>query len=147
MKLETLETQLRGEVIALHDFFVGWYNASLPERAFDTEFMARLDNGFTIIMPSGVRLDHETLVSSMHASYGKKPGFRIEIRNVRLLHATGSIAVAQYEEWQHNQQESTGVGSGRISTVIFSLGDKPQWLHVHETWLPDDIVQAGDFDF
>lgn len=141
MKLDTLESQLREEVIALHDFFVGWYNASLPESAFDTEFMARLDNGFTIIMPSGVRLDHKTLVSSIHRSYGKKPGFRIEIRNVRLLQETGSIAVAQYEEWQHNKQESPGVGSGRISTVIFSLGDKLQWLHVHETWLPEDVVQ------
>ena len=109
--------------------------------------MVRLDNGFTIIMPSGASLDHKTLVSSMRGSYGKKPGFRIEIRNVRLLKTTESIAVAQYEEWQHNKQESPGVGSGRISTVIFSLGDKLQWLHVHETWLPEDIVQADDFDF
>lgn len=146
MKLDMLETQLREEVIALHDFFVGWYNASLPESAFDTEFMARLDDGFTIIMPSGARLDHETLVSSMRASYGKKPGSHIEIRNVCLLQATGGIAVAQYEEWQYNQQASPGVGSGRISTVIFSLGDKLQWLHVHETWLPEDIVQANDFN-
>ena len=147
MKSDTLEAQLREEIKALHAFFVGWYNASLPKSAFETEFIARLDTGFTIIMPSGVRLDHKTLVSSMHRSYGKKPGFRIEIRNVRLLQATETSAVASYEEWQHNQQQSPGTGSGRISTVVFSLGDTLQWLYVHETWLPEDIVRADRFDF
>ena len=58
--------------------------------------------------------------------------------------STESIAVAQYEEWQHNKQESPGVGGGRISTVVFSLGDKLQWLHVHETWLPEDVIQAEE---
>jgi len=80
------------------------------------------------------------------------------IRTARYIHVTESpIKIIQYrakgamdwhdEEWQHNKLESPGVGSGRISTVIFSLGDKLQWLHVHETWLPEDIVQADDFDF
>ena len=147
LKPDTLETQLREEVKALHAFFVGWYNANLTERAFETEFMARLDAGFTIITPSGVKLDQEKLVSAMRQSYGKKPGFRIEIRNVRLLQATETSAVAHYEEWQHNGQESPGTGSGRISTVVFSQGDQLQWLHVHETWLPEDIVQADHFDF
>jgi len=147
MKPQTLEAKLRKDVEDLHAFFVGWYNASLPENAFESEFMARLDPGFTIIMPSGVRLDHKTLVSSMRGSYGKKPGFRIEIRNVRVVHVTESSAVAQYEEWQRNDHESPGSGSGRVSTVIFSLGDELQWLHVHETWLPEDIVAADHFDF
>ena len=83
----------------------------------------------------------------MRKAYGKKPGFRIEIRDVRLLQATETSAVARYEEWQHNAQEGPGTGNGRISTVAFALGDRLQWLHVHETWLPDDIVQADHFDF
>ena len=82
-----LENAVRQDIEALHEFFVGWYNGTLPEAAYEAEFAARLNPAFTIIMPSGVRLDHKTLVSSMRGSYGKKPGFRIEIRNVRVVHA------------------------------------------------------------
>ena len=138
-----LETQVRQDIEALHDFFVGWYNGVLPEEAYETEFLARLDPAFTIIMPSGVELNHGALSAAMRQSYAKNPGFRIEIRNVRLVHASAMMAVATYEEWQHHEQEGPDSASARISTVTFARGEALKWLHVHETWLPQEVVEAG----
>ncbi len=142
-----LENEIRQDVEELHAFFVAWYNGKLPDRAFEDEFVARLGTEFTIIMPSGAELDYDTLSSAMRQSFGKTPGFRIEIRNVRLIYATGSMAVARYEEWQRNEQEGPESGSGRISTVVFSREETLKWLHVHETWLPEDVVREDSFDF
>jgi len=135
--------EVRQDIVALHDFFVGWYNGDLPESAFETEFAARLDPSFTIIMPSGAELDYETLSAAMRDSFGKKPGFRIEIRNVRIVKATETTVIATYEEWQENEREEPGSASARISTVAMTRGEVLKWLHVHETWLPEETLAAG----
>jgi len=44
-----LENEVRQDVEDLHSFFVGWYNGTLPDSAFETEFLARLDPDFTIM--------------------------------------------------------------------------------------------------
>ena len=142
-----LEEAVRGDVVALHEFFVGWYGGELPASALETEFLARLDPAFTIIMPSGVELDHETLSSAMQSAFGQKPGFRIEIRNVRLKYVTKNTILATYEEWQRNTREAAGEGTGRLSTVVMDRGVPLTWRHVHETWLPEEVVQAEPFDF
>lgn len=147
VKESVLENEIRQEIEELHAFFVGWYNGNLPGSSFDDEFVARLGADFTIIMPSGIELNYETLSSAMRQSFGKNPGFRIEIRNVRLIHATESTAIARYEEWQRKEQEGAESGSGRVSTVVFSREDRLKWLHVHETWLPEDVVRGDPFDF
>jgi hypothetical protein len=49
----------------------------------------------------------------------------------------GDILLVTYEEWQQSGDQTTA----RLSTALFR--DKPdapnglEWLHVHETWLPD----------
>jgi hypothetical protein len=54
----------------------------------------------------------------------------------------GALCLVTYEEWQH----LSGTASGRISSAWFrARSDTPhgvEWLHVHETWLPDshDLV-------
>ena len=136
-----LEQELRQDIEGLHEFFVGWYNGNLPPAAFETEFVARLAPMFTIIMPSGVELGMDSLSSAMRESFGKNPGFHIEIRNVQLIHSDANTAIASYEEWQRTEQGGLESVSGRVSTVVFSRGTALRWLHVHETWLPDDIVR------
>jgi hypothetical protein len=135
-----LENKIRQDVEDLHDFFVGWYNGTLPESAFETEFAARLDPAFTIIMPNGVELDHDALSFAMRDSFGKNPGFRIEIRKLRLVHASEATAVATYEEWQYLGPDEADYTSARISSVVFSRSDRLKWLHVQETWLPEEII-------
>lgn len=142
-----LENEVRQDIEGLHDFFVGWFNGDLPESAYATEFEARLDPAFTIIMPSGAELDFTNLSRAMKESFGQKPGFRIEIRNVRLVHVTETTIVATYEEWQRNSREESARGSGRLSTVVFDRRGSLKWRHVHETWLPESVVAAGAFTF
>lgn len=142
-----LENEVRQDIEDLHSFFVGWYNGTVPDSAFETEFLARLDPAFSIIMPSGVKLDYETLSSAMRESFGGNKGFRIEIRNVRLVHVTESTAVATYEEWQRKEQGGAESGSARVSTVTLARGDTLKWLHVQETWLPAEVVKADPFSF
>ena len=132
-----LENAVRQEVEDLHDFFVGWYNGDLPKSAYETDFLAKLDRGFTIIMPSGTELGYDALCSAMRASFGKKKGFQIEIRNVRLVESTETLVVATYEEWQHNDMEGPDSASARVSTVVFERAEALLWRHVHETWLPE----------
>jgi hypothetical protein len=142
-----LEEAVREEVVALHDFFVGWYGGKLPESAFETEFLARLDPAFTIIMPSGAELDMANLSRAMQDAFGQKPGFRIEIRNVRLKYLTETTIVATYEEWQRNTREAAKTGTGRLSTVVFDRDGSLRWRHVHESWLPEDVVESDPFEF
>lgn len=137
MDQSALENAVKQEIEDLHAFFVGWYNGALPQNAYETGFLAKLDSGFTIIMPSGTELNYEELCSAMKASFGKKPGFQIEIRNVRLVTFSETTAVATYEEWQHDDLEGPDSASARISTVVFERGDSLSWRHVHETWLPE----------
>ena len=132
-----LESEIRQDIVELHDFFVGWYNGELPQEAYDTEFDARLGPAFTIVMPTGEELDRASLSQAMRESFGKNPGFEIEIRNVRLVHATESTAIATYEEWQRKVEGGPETTTGRLSTVVMARGETLQWLHVHETWLPD----------
>jgi hypothetical protein len=142
-----LEKTVRGDVVALHEFFVGWYGGELPESAFETEFLARLDPAFTIIMPSGAELDMASLSRAMQDAFGQKPGFRIEIRNVRLKYLTETTIVATYEEWQRNTREAAETGTGRLSTVVFDRDGSLRWRHVHETWLPEELVLVDPFAF
>lgn len=137
MSQTELENAVRQEVEDLHAFFVGWYNGDLPESAYETAFLAKLDSGFTIILPSGVELNYGELCSAMKASFGKKKGFQIEIRKVRLVKSAETMVVATYEEWQHNDQEGPDSATARVSTVVFERGEVLLWRHVHETWLPE----------
>ena len=142
-----LEETVRGDVVALHQFFVGWYGGELPESAFETEFLSRLDPEFTIIMPSGVELDMETLSGAMKNAFGQKPGFRIYIRTVRLKSYTDDTIIATYEEWQRNIREAAGSGTGRLSRVVLIRGRSLSWRLVHETWLTENVVEAVPFEF
>ena len=83
----------------------------------------------------------------MKNAHGQKPGFRIEIRNVRLIYATGNTIVATYEKWQRNTREAAGTGTGRLSTVVMDRGGALKWRHVHETWLPEEMVETELFEF
>ena len=61
--------------------------------------------------------------------------------------ATEATAVATYEEWQRNALASEPANNGRIASVLFATSDALQWVHVHETWLPADVMAAGPYDF
>ena len=86
----------------------------------------------------------------MSGIYGSNPDFRIRILNVDVAHLGEDMAVANYEEWQRNAKDSEEPNNGRITTMVLGKppsGQGAQILQVHETWLPEDVVAKGNFDF
>jgi hypothetical protein len=85
------------------------------------------------IGPDGRWSDASQVHSFVRAAFGQQPT-KFTIRNVTLR---GDAAVGTYEEWQAADANLTG----RISTAVLTpKSDMPnglQWMHLHETWLPD----------
>ena len=144
-----LEAEVREEVDALHRFFVGWFTGALPDtdEIFQRDFLARFDDDFLLIPPAGVILAVSMLGGGFRAEHGKNPDFRIAIRETRVRRIMGDLVLATYEEWQRNAVESSPPDNGRVSSVLFRREQGLRWLHVHETWLPADRMNAGPYDF
>jgi hypothetical protein len=142
-----LEDLVRDEVIALHDFFVGWFSGKLAKDTFETQFLARFDSEFILIPPAGVVLPLKDFQTVFYDAHGSNPDFKIAIRNVRLCRVMDGFVLATYEEWQRNAIASDPPDNGRVASVIFANTTPIKWLHVHETWLPEAIASAGPYDF
>ena len=124
------------EIEELHEFFVEWYTATIPEDRFDRMERA-IAPGFEMVTPDGVRRERSVVLDAVRESYGRDdPGeFDIDIRNVELIEDLDEYALVRYEEWQTSGANRTG----RVSTVLFrEQSDAPgglQWIDLHETWL------------
>ena len=81
------------------------------------------------------------------SGYASNPNFRIQIRNVKISHQFGEYIVATYEEWQRNALASNPPNNGRIATVLFHTGSRLSWLHINETWLPKEMMEAESYEF
>jgi hypothetical protein len=138
---------VKKEIEALHEFFVGWFSGELDESEFDAGFLARFDPDFHLIPPAGIVLDRDGIAAGIREGYATNPGFRIAIRNVRILRRFDGHTLAMYEEWQRNALASEPPENARLATVLFSDTQPLQWLHVHETWMPDEVMAAGPYDF
>jgi hypothetical protein len=126
------------EVIDLHIFFQEWLDGSLPntDAAF-ARFHAATAAGFTLISPDGSIAAGADTATWIQTAHGTRRGFRLwtDAHNVRYVN--DNLAVVTYQEWQTRD----GVTTGRISTAIFvaapAAPNGVAWLHVQETWLPD----------
>lgn len=135
-----LETELRGEVEALHAFLAAWFRGDLPrdKALFHSEFADRLADGMENIQPSGIALSKETLLGAIFEGHGSNGAFEIGIRDFRLLavSADRGFAVATYVEDQKGAKNTDPPDNTRVSTVVFRLADGDRsvaWLHLHET--------------
>ena len=135
------------EIEGLHEFFVGWFTGALPESAFSSDFVDRFSEDLVFIPPAGRLLGLSDLASSIRSAYASNPEFRVKIRRVQVQRELDGYILATYEEWQRNARASTPPNNGRIATVLFSVSEPLKWLHIHETWLPQDVMAAGPYDF
>ena len=132
------EERCRLEVVELHRFFQEWFRGLVPNT---DESLARfsdvLSEGFEIISPAGVSVGRAPILDAVRDGYGREPGAKIWIENHRHCMTIGGLSVVTYEEWQ----DMAGRKRGRLSTAVLQITeDTPhavQWLHVHETWLPE----------
>jgi len=138
-----LESRVRDEVEALHEFFVGWFTGKLPLGALEKEFLPRFDADFHLIPPTGDLLTLGELQAALHRNHAANPDLQIAIRNVTVHKVLNDIVVATYEEWQRHEPASANLNSARISTVVLDQARSLKWLHVHEAWLPEAVAAAG----
>ncbi|MDW4550291.1 nuclear transport factor 2 family protein [Defluviimonas sp. D31] len=149
MSLQT--TDIENTIFDIHAFFTDWVGGRCPGNAetFQRNALDRISDRFVAIFPAGRRFGKADFKGYMSSIYGTNPDFRIKIRDIRVNHVNGKMAVVNYQEWQKAAKDSDQPNNGRITTMV--LGEKPsggvEILQVHETWLPDDVVATGDFDF
>lgn len=125
------------EITETHRFIQAWLSGELPKtrESFD-RFRVALADDFLMISPRGNSADKARVADGLWAAHGsQEPPFSIEIRNLSLRLTFGSFALITYEEWQSGRQQTA-----RRSTALFRTvegDDRIEWVHVHETWLPD----------
>lgn len=126
------------EVSELHGFFVAWMTAAVPrtEPVFSRVSTVLADD-FLIVNPRGILTEQALLVVELEAAHGGRPGFEIWIEDYQFRRAAGALSLVTYQEWQR----LSGATTARLSTALFrrrpGLPNGVEWLHVHETWLPD----------
>jgi N-acetylglutamate synthase-like GNAT family acetyltransferase len=146
-RAEALSIRVREEIESLHSFFVGWFSGALPEHVLTAQFLDRFDPDFLLVPPAGTRLSVADLAGSLRAKHASNPAFRVAIRNVEIKRSFEGHVLATYEEWQRHALASKPPDNGRLATVLFETREPLRWLHIHETWLPEDVQRAGPYDF
>jgi hypothetical protein len=136
----------------IHEFFTDWVGGRCPGDAetFQRNALDLISDDLVAIFPSGRRFGKVDFKGYMSSIYGSNPDFRIKIRELRVTHLSDGMAVVNYEEWQRAAKASDRANNGRATTMVVGekrSGEGIEILQVHETWLPDDAVAAGDFNF
>ena len=134
-----IESHCRKEVAELHDFFQQWFAGDLPEtdEAFD-RYASVLADEFHIVSPAGRIMQRDTILEAVRAAHGSGGGsVKIWIKNHTHRLTIGNVALVTYEEWQTSGDETRGRLSSALLRVKSGLLNDLQWLHVHETWLPE----------
>lgn len=133
------------ELRELHQFFQGWGEGALA----DTDETFRrlssvLADDFELVTPEGRVIAKDPLLEGLRSSHGARRGrgYRIRIENERARSIGEGLHLVVYEEWQ----ELEGEARGRLSTAVLrSRAGTPngvEWLHVHETWLPEEAPRS-----
>jgi hypothetical protein len=141
---------VREQIFQMNEAIVSWIAGTSPsdDATFQASFTRRMSDGLTVIMPGGMTFHADAFAEFMRKNHGKNPRFRIQIRDVTVRHRGGDLLVVTYTEWQRNAVQSTPGDNGRICTAVVRLRDSDlELLHVHETWLPEEIVRADPFEF
>ena len=148
--MSSLEQLVEREIHDLHEFFVEWFagQCANEESVFQGRFLERFSSSFFYIQPGGSTLTFETLQNRMRHAHGAPKDFAILIRNVRVRFTDVHGVVVTYEEWQRNARMSKPANNGRLSTALLKVdGSELRWQHLHETWLPPDVIAAADYNF
>lgn len=145
--MTALLNAVRDEIVEIHDIFVGWFNGTIDPKALDAQILSRMNPSMTFIPPEGVALSIAELSVGFKQAFGSNKDFRIQIRDVAIRQVLDQHIVVTYTEWQRGAANSPQVQNARISTAVLTKSQPFKWLHLQETWLPEDIRAAGSFDF
>jgi hypothetical protein len=136
-------------IVDLHQFFSNWISGACANRAelLTAGVIRHLSPAFVGIMADGALITPAALEQWMGAVHATSPRFKIAIRNLAVRHRIGTVLVVTYEEWAHDAPLPPH-SNARLSTVVLrdDSGDL-KILHLQETWLQDEVVKGGDFNF
>ena len=96
--------------------------------------------GFHIVSPAGRIKQRDKILDAVRAGY-RSSTIKIWIKNHTHRLTIGEVALVTYEEWQTSGDETRGRLSTALLRVKAGLFNDLQWLHVHETWLPERAVK------
>jgi hypothetical protein len=108
------------------------FDGSADHGALD-RIMARFAPQFTVVMPSGIALDHAGLREVFAKLNGARPGSQITIRDMEMVSEYPSGAVVKFREYQRDKAGNANV---RRSTAVMELNahGKVMWRHLQETF-------------
>ena len=120
------------EVLQAHLVIERWFAVEQDSAELE-RLLSRFSADFSMVTPLGRTLDIDALRALFQTAGGKKPGFRIELSELRgiALHTQG--ATLSYRE---QQTDASGVHTDRRSTVVFERTETGRvlWRHLHETF-------------
>ncbi|MBL0371988.1 hypothetical protein JJB09_08105 [Rhizobium sp. KVB221] len=124
------------EIIALHRFFVAWFDKVTSADADFSRFDQSMGDGMQMIAPSGAILDRQALVGYVRDCRDTFDGdFSIDISDIRPVWESDDAIVVSYIE----KQQRKGVKTARRATALFTKSSSApsgvEWRHLHETWM------------
>ncbi|MET3230563.1 UNVERIFIED_ORG: hypothetical protein ABIC54_002757 [Burkholderia sp. 1263] len=120
------------ELDDIHVEIEALFDGSADDGALE-RIMTRFAEPFTLIMPSGLVLDHAALRETFAKLRGARPGSRISIRDREIVADYPSGAVVKYREYQ---RDNAGNANVRRSTAVMNLDahGRVTWRHLQETF-------------
>lgn len=124
------------EIIAFHEFFVGWYDAATADATDFGRCEKAFGKGFQMIPPTGRVFDRAATIELIRANRATYNGdFSITIEDIRAGWEAGETIVVTYVE----AQSRAGKASRRQASAVFTSSSSApmgvEWRHLQETWL------------
>ena len=127
------------EVVGLHAFFEAWLGGTAENtHAVFSRLESSLGEEFTMVAPSGARLQRPDVIGWLrgaHGIKGKQGPLSIAIVEPELLVLRPPLVILRYVE----EQASGGAVTRRRSTAVLGAmaeGEQgARWLALHETWI------------
>jgi hypothetical protein len=119
------------EVIQAHEAIERWFALEEEDAALE-RLLNRFSAEFSMVSPLGRVLNFEALSALFRMAGGKKPGFRIELSELRAIALHERGATVSYRE---QQTDASGSYTDRRSTVVFEKHPSGRviWRHLQET--------------
>ncbi|QRM34220.1 hypothetical protein [Microvirga sp. VF16] len=125
------------EVVDLHAFFETWLCGTVENtHAVFSRLENALGEEFTMVSPSGARLQRPDVIGWLRGAYGtkgKQDPFHIAVVEPELLLLRPPLIILRYIE----EQAAGSIVTRRRSTAVFeALAEEGvRWLALHETWI------------
>jgi len=127
------------EVADLHGFFEAWLSGEAENTdAVFFRLERTLGDGFTMVSPSGDRLQRPDVIGRLRGAHGtqrEQSPFHVAIVEPELLLLRPPLVILRYVE----EQTAGSVVTRRRSTAVFETlaeGEEDvRWLALHETWI------------